>query len=311
MIYALSLNPCMDKTAALPVFTPDAPNRVTVERLDVGGKGVNVAMAVHALGAPVTLTGFDYTGGPVQAAMARAGVPARLLPLKGELRVNMKLRETETGRTLEINERGVEVSPEELRQVRDMLLSLVRPGDWVSLSGSLPPGAAPDTYARLCTALREKGCLTAADCDGPALRAAVEARPSLIKPNAQEFFALTNVAPSDEGAALAACRELVRGGVGRVCLSRGPDGALLATARGAWRCSAAPVPVRGVQGAGDSMLAALLTAFSQGMGEGDALRFASAAAGASVMRPGTLLCRREDAETILSALPQTTQIDGI
>ena len=43
------------------------------------------------------------------------------------------------------------------------------------------------------------------------------------------------------------------------------------------------------------VLAGLMLALSRGMEPGEALRFATAAAGASVMRPGTLLCRKEDA----------------
>ena len=43
----------------------------------------------------------------------------------------------------------------------------------------------------------------AVDCDGPALAAALEAEPDIIKPTAQEFFALTGVSALDEQAAIA------------------------------------------------------------------------------------------------------------
>ena len=49
-------------------------------------------------------------------------------------------------------------------------------------------------------------------------------------------------------------------------------------------------------------LAGLLAAFQRGLPPGDALRFGCAAAGASVMRPGTLLCRMEDVSALLPAL---------
>ena len=298
MLYALSLNPSLDKTASIARFDPDAPNRVRVERLDVGGKGVNVARAASALGGDVKLIGFDYRGQPVASAMAKEKVPCALIPLAGDLRVNMKLREEETGRTLEIGERGLETSREDIRRVTARLLDSVQPGDWAALAGSLPPGALPETYAKILTALKEKGCRTAVDCDGPALTAAMEARPALIKPNAQEFQHLTGVDPWDTAAAAAACRDLLREGVEWVCLSRGPSGALLAHGDGVWTCPAAPVPVKGT----DSMLAALLLASARNLPPAEALRYAAAAAGASVMRPGTLLCRREDAEKLLPGI---------
>ena len=235
--------------------------------------------------------------------MAQEGVPCLLIPAPGRLRTNLKIRETDTGRTLEINEQGEEAPIEVIRQVINALLPLIRPGDWVSLSGRLPPGAPADTYRRFCALVQEKGGYAAVDCDGPALAEALKARPALIKPNAQEFSVLTGADPADEKSVLSACGALLEKGIGRICLSRGKDGALLFSPRGAWRCPAAQVPVRGTQGAGDTMLAALMLAYSWKTPEPQALRFASAAAGASVQRPGTLLCTEEDALSLLSSLP--------
>ena len=51
MIISLSLNPCMDKSLSIDKIDLDQPNRVTLSRKDVGGKGVNVARVVNTLGA--------------------------------------------------------------------------------------------------------------------------------------------------------------------------------------------------------------------------------------------------------------------
>ena len=302
MIISLSLNPCIDKSAWVARFQLDAPNRIRVERLDVGGKGVNVARVVKALGGEEWLAGFDYAGNPVARAMEAEGVRHRLLPLPGRLRENMKLKETKTGRTIEISEAGAEATEKDVAFVLDAVLSALRPGDWVTLSGSLPPGVGADTYRRFCQAVQEKGGLAAVDCDGIALREALQAKPALIKPNAQEFFALTGVDPMQEKETLNACQKLLCQGVGRICLSRGGEGAWLVSGDGVWQCPAAQVEALGTQGAGDTLLAGLLVALSRGADNGEALRFASAAAGASVMRPGTLLCRREDAQALLPGL---------
>ena len=95
MIYILSLNPCMDKTLSLPIMDLDNPNRVLLERTDVGGKGVNVAKVISALGGDCLLVGFDYDGSPVKCAMEKEHVPSKLLPVTGGLRVNLKIKETE------------------------------------------------------------------------------------------------------------------------------------------------------------------------------------------------------------------------
>ncbi len=76
----------------------------------------------------------------------------------------------------------------------------------------------------------------------------------------------------------------------------------MVSAKEAWACPAAKIEPLGTQGGGDTMLAALLTALSRGMSDPEALRFASAAAAATVMRPGTLLCRRADQDALLPEL---------
>lgn len=298
MIVCLSLNPCLDKALSLPHFSLDAPNRVSVERVDLGGKGINVARVLGVLKQPCRLIGFDYTGAPVAQAMNAVGVEHALVPLDASLRVNLKLQEQETGRILEINEAGAPIGNEELRQIT-ALLHLPQ-GSWAALSGSLPPGAPPETYRDLCRLLHQRGCRVAVDCDGPALRHALDAAPDLIKPNAQEFAALTGADPLNPVSVQAACQTLHQQGVGMICLSQGPAGAILSTHSGFWHCPAADVPVCSAMGAGDSMLAGLLIALTRGDAPQEALRYASAVAGAAVMQPGTQPCRPQDVERLLA-----------
>lgn len=302
MIYALSLNPCVDKTLSIPYMDFDNPNRVTLERTDVGGKGVNVARVIHALHEDGTLMGFDYDGNPVSSAMEKEGVPCLLLPVPGSLRVNLKIRETEKGRTVEINEKGPVHEAALLESMQETLLARCDATTFVSLSGSLPNGAPKELYATLLKALKEKGCFVAVDCDGEAMEAALKEGPSLIKPNLPEFLALTGTSDPSLPSLRKECLRLHERGVGMICLSLGPDGALLSTGKEACFCPAADVPVLGTQGAGDSMLGALLLALHRGDSLPHALCFASAAAGASIQRPGTLLCTREATLSLLPSL---------
>ena len=202
----------------------------------------------------------------------------------------------------------LEVEVIQLKEMEQLLISTAKAGDYFSLCGSLPPGAPLDTYQRLCKALKEKGCFVAVDCDGPAFVQALEAGPDLIKPNAQEFEALTGVSAQDLPGTLAAGRALVEKGVGSICLSRGGEGAILFCSRGIFFCPALPVPVLGLQGAGDSMLAGMLAAGERGLSPARSLSFASAAAAASVMRPGTLLAQKEDFLRLLAQAPEAVSL---
>ena len=302
MIYILSLNPCTDKTLSLPQMDLDNPNRVLLERTDVGGKGVNVARVISALDGDGLLMGFDYAGKPVETAMNKEGVPCALFPVEGDMRVNLKIRETDRGRTVEINEKGVFHDAALLQQMEDTLLSRCLPGDYVALCGSLPNGAPKDYYAQLVAKLKEKGCFAAVDCDGEALDKALQSGPYLIKPNLPEFLALTNTKDTSLPALRQQCLSYHEKGVAMICLSLGPEGALLSTKDAAFFCPAADVPVLGTQGAGDSMLGGFLCALSKHKTLPEALQFASAAAGASIKQPGTLLCSREDTLALLPGL---------
>ena len=57
-IVTVTLNPALDRTLYLPSFTLGDVNRVENERTDPGGKGINVAKGIKALGHPVLVTGF-------------------------------------------------------------------------------------------------------------------------------------------------------------------------------------------------------------------------------------------------------------
>ena len=73
MITALSLNPCLDKTMTLDCFDPDAPNRVEIARMDLGGKGVNVARVLSIFPGEHQLMGFDFEGSPGEKELAAGG----------------------------------------------------------------------------------------------------------------------------------------------------------------------------------------------------------------------------------------------
>ncbi|MBR5110064.1 MAG: hypothetical protein IK099_07700 [Clostridia bacterium] len=291
MIFALAMNPCWDKTARIARFRLDAPNRIQAERTDVGGRGVDVARAAKELGGEAELIGFDFAGEPVKQAMEREHIASRLYPLPCDMRVRLNLRETDTGRTVEISEPGVTVRPDDLKAVLYGMLEAAVTGAWFVLSGSLPPGAPPDTYGRFCAAVQAWNCPVAVDCGGEALTEAVKAKPALLHTSVQEFCRLTGADPENETDALYACRRLCFQGVKRLCLAWGEKGAWLVSAKGAWACGAAKAEAGGSQRGGDAFLAALLIALSQGMADPEALRFASAAA--ALARAGAPLCRRE------------------
>jgi len=184
--------------------------------------------------------------------------------------------------------------------------------DWAILSGSLPPGAPVDWYARLVVRLRQAtpGLRIAVDTsDAPlaALAAAMPAAaPDLIKPNGEELGQLAGL-PAERAMALEdgamrgeygpvveAARLLVERGVATVMATLGAAGAVLVTAEGAWRAAAPKVHVLSTVGAGDSSVAGYVLADVRGGDATERLRTAVAYGSAAAGLPGTALPTTSD-----------------
>ena len=75
MIYTVTLNPCLDYLVAVPDFRSGRVNRAGYERLMPGGKGINVAYALHILKEPSLALGFvaGFTGSEIERIMSKDG----------------------------------------------------------------------------------------------------------------------------------------------------------------------------------------------------------------------------------------------
>jgi len=192
---------------------------------------------------------------------------------------------------------GPEVREHEWQACLALLESL--DAGFVIASGSLPRGVPDDFYARLSRIAARKGMRLVLDTSGPALRAALlEGGVHLVKPSSGEFEGLIGRPLSADEIGDEALR-IVRGGkVVMVAVTRGHEGALLATREGIVRLPALPVEARSAVGAGDSFVAAMTVALVEGRTPVDAFMRGIAAGTAAVLTPGTGLCRREDVEQL-------------
>src|SRR5581483_1455205 len=198
-----------------------------------GGKGLNVTRSAHALGAEVVATGFlaGHAGRWVEEALAAEGVRARFAWVAGETRSSLSVADgTERGLT-EFYETGPDVGDgwTRLERIVGELLPAVR---WMTISGSLPPGAPEDGYVRLVRAARVAGVSAALDTRDEPLAVGVAAGPEVVKGNAEEAGALLGFPVDTLGDAVRAATELRRRleGDGRAAIvTRGAEGAVVVT----------------------------------------------------------------------------------
>lgn len=192
MIYTVTLNPALDKTVEIPSLTVDAVNRIKSVRTDPGGKGINVSKVIRELGGESIAVGIlgGNTGRSIRAALEAMGIKTGFRFSEGETRTNLKVIDPANHTNTDINEPGCAVPEEVLDSLlRDMQNELER-GDIVVLSGSLPEGAAEDTYGVWVKTCKKTGAKVFLDVDGKLLAAGVREAPYLIKPNDNELSVL-------------------------------------------------------------------------------------------------------------------------
>lgn len=310
-VHTVTLNPSLDVEYVVPELRDGEVLVADERRTDAGGKGINVARAVGAVeGRAVAhvLVGGATGDRLVALASALAGVTLRATPIEGETRTNVVVVPRARDRQLKVNERGPQVRAADLERLASGLIDLLRPGDHVALSGSLPPGLPDDTYATLARRAAAVGAVVAVDASGPALAAAAGVAGAILKPNAGEVRALTGVDPSGPDGAVAAARAALARGAAGVLLSLGADGAVWATAAAVLHVMAPRIHVANDVGAGDTLLGVFLARTAAGAEAGDALRAAVAAGALAAALPGT--AAPSDADVVACAAGLAVEVRG-
>lgn len=309
MIVTFTANPSLDRTARVEGrVTRGGVHRLGATSSEPGGKGVNVARAIHMAGQDVLAVLPADDTDPVVTGLDALGVDHATVPLGAPVRSNLTLTEAD-GTTSKFNEPGATLQPGQVAALESLLAERSRGARWAALSGSLPPGAPADWYPRLVRQLHEQGTRVAVDTSDKPLEAlAAEldtSAPDLLKPNSEELGQLCGrdgLALEDEAAAgnwapvLDAARELTGRGVGAVLVTLGGSGALLVTATGAWHASPPPITLASTVGAGDSSLAGYLLAESEGLPPEQRLQRAVAYGSAAAALPGSQLPAPQQAD---------------
>lgn len=279
-------------------------NRVQASRYDAGGKGLNVAVAVSALGQEAECVGFMYKDSArlFETRLLKSGTAYDFIWCDGSARTNLKVFDRARGVVTEFNESGRPVSALDLERMTELIVHRAGRARCLVLSGSMPPGCPEDYYAQLLRAVEGKGCRCVLDADGAALRAGIEAQPWMIKPNRAELENLAGRPLKDVASVRDAAREIVARGVRVVAVSLGAEGALIVGENEAYRAAALKVPVRSTVGAGDAMVAGLSVGFAADATLRDAFCMGVAAASAMCMTEGSEALSRADYMPLVSSV---------
>ncbi len=300
-ILTVTLNPSVDVSATTEKVTTEHKLRCTDVRRDAGGGAINVARVLKRFDADCRAL---YPAGGILSRLLRQlleedGIASMALDIAEETRESFTVLERGSGREFRFVLPGPELAAPEWQACLDRVAQITPPPGYVVASGSLPPGAPDDFYARLARIVRGGGSRMVLDASGAALAAALKEGVYLVKPNLRELRELTGEPLEREEDWAAAAGDLVKAGKAEVvALSLGHRGALLAARDVCLRAPALQVKIASTVGAGDSFLAAMVWRLASGGELADAFRYGVAAGTAALLAPGTSLAHRDDTERL-------------
>jgi 1-phosphofructokinase len=296
LIVTVTPNPSIDRTLRIPPLQRGAVIRATEATAEAGGKGINVARALATHGIEtVAVVPLSESSAALVTGMLGSSVRIEPVPIAGEIRVNVGLVEAD-GTVTKVNEPGPPLRDVDAAALIERTVELGERAAWVVGCGSLPPGAPVDWYAQLARRV-SPGVRVAVDADGAALRASLDGRVDLIKPNRQELEGLVGRELPTLGELVDAATGIVEGGVRTLLVSLGPDGAVVVDGSGAVHGEAPIDDAVNTVGAGDALLAGFLA----GGGTPAALSTAIAWSVAACRSPGTRMraVRDEDCAAVV------------
>jgi 1-phosphofructokinase/tagatose 6-phosphate kinase len=305
MIITVTLNAAIDKSLSVPNFRLGRRHRTVDQHTGAGGKGVNIARTLKALGQPVIASGFagGPTGTQIVEQLTEESILNSFVRIRAESRTNISVLDPTNGEETEINQRGPLVTPKEVELFRDKLLYLAQGAAIVVSAGSLPGGVEADLYASLIRELHKLNVLTVIDTDGDAMRHAVRAEPSVVSPNVLEAEELVGHEFNDDRDRYEAVREIVALGA-REAIMTVDDGcfAQVLTPDGGLELRRASIerrePVAAI-GSGDAFLAGYVAARYGGGSPDDCLRFAVACGTESTRHLGAGVLDPREVERLL------------
>jgi len=291
VILTVTLNAAIDRTVAVPNFRLGQRHRAVESRTVAGGKGVNVARALKLLGRPVIATGLvgGSAGTRIVERLGEESILNDFLRISGESRTNLAVVDPTTGEQTEINERGPQVTPEEVDRFVEKLLYLAQGASMCVLAGSIPPGCDPDVYARLVSELKALQVTTVLDTDGEQMRAGLRAEPAVVVPNVLEAEEAVGYEFNDSDDRVMALSGLLEMGAGEAIITSAEGcAAIVGTGpdRRRYEVETDQMEPISTVGSGDAFLAGYVAARYEGRSARDCVAFGVACGAESTQHFG-------------------------
>ena len=300
MILTVTLNTSIDKAYTVEGFEAGRVHRVKGVSATAGGKGINVAMVVTALGEEVAATGFvgGYSGEFIKRGLDQAGIKNEFVDTQGETRTCINIIDETTGLQTELLEPGPLLNKSCEDRFNEKYESLLGISDVIVISGSMPGGIRPDFYARLVSRAKQKGIEVILDTSGRYLKEGMAARPTVIMPNKSEAEGISGRKINEEKDILEIIETFMESGIEMPFITLGEKGGYASMNGDIYRYIPPKIKTANAVGCGDAMAAGLAVAVCRGYTGERALRLAAATSSANAMTKVTGCVQKKDVERL-------------
>ena len=285
MYYTITLNPAVDMLTKASNFSLGKLNRTQEAKYVVGGKGINISVLLNNIGKKTKALGFvaGFTGYFIKSELDKLDIEHDFVETLGTTRINMKLTtDTET----EINGQSSAVNAENITEFFAKL-DVLTTEDVVFLSGNVIAGMKLEDFKKIAEKVATKGATLVVDSNKDLVLDTLQYKPFVVKPNEFELGEMFGITLNGLEEILVHARKLQERGAQNVLVSRGAKGAILLTENDeVLEVNVAEGEIVSTVAAGDSMLAMFVAKYNETKDYAEALKYASAAGGATSFSVG-------------------------
>jgi len=311
-VLTITLNPCIDKSSTVKGIVPEKKLRCEAPKYEPGGGGINVSRALKRLGTTsgTLFTSGGRTGKLLEELLQKEELDIIPLPVGNETRENFIVVDTLNNQQFRFGFPGRPISDEEQVNIKKAIESIASFPEITVISGSLPEEVEPEFIKDIIRICKRKNSKVIVDTSGKSLELAVDEGVFLAKPNIGELAILSGESELTDATMDEAAKKLIQNGKAEIIVvSLGAKGAVLYAEKEKIRQAAPIVKVRSTVGAGDSMVAGMVSVLVNKGDMEEMLRMGIACGSATTMAEGTGLFRKEDVDNLYQQLQRGRKRD--
>lgn len=194
MILTITLNPALDRTVCIDdTLHPLEINHALSSYIEPGGRGINIARAIKALGGHSMVLGFSAgtNGRFMKDFLTSLDIQHYFVDVPGNTRMNLKIID-KNGETTDVNEPGFTIYEGDFLRLLERVNEFADQENIFVLSGSPPPDFSVVNFGKICKPIRKANARLIVDATGAYLRESLKYEPDYVRVTPSALAELTD-----------------------------------------------------------------------------------------------------------------------